>query len=85
MQVDELWPTNLIILGPIPSNPIALVESNVLMNVETCSGVIYGILKYTSLGTLLFVKFSSSLRSDIEASVSLLLKISEMKVKYSFN
>ena len=82
---DKTWPTFLIILGPRQSNPVALDVSSAAINVETCSGVINGILKNTSSGTLWFIKLSSSLRSDDKASVPWSLKISEIEVKYSFN
>lgn len=82
---DRTWPIDLIILGPRPSNPVAFDESSAAINVETCSGVIYGILKKTSSGTLLLMKLSSSLRSEDKAQFLLSLNISEIEVKYSFN
>ena len=38
--------TYFIILGPIPSNPIALLESKVIIETDTCSWVILEIWKY---------------------------------------
>ena len=40
-----MCPTSLSTLGPSPSNPIALDGSRAEMMQETCSGVMFGILK----------------------------------------
>ena len=56
-----------------------------MINVGTCSGVIYGILKNTSSGIVLLMKILSSLRSEDKASVPLSLNISEIEVKYPFS
>ena len=37
---------NLIILGPMPFNPVSLEVSSELMTENTCSVVMQGILKY---------------------------------------
>ena len=75
----------MIILGPIPSKPIALDESRVEMIRQTCSEVITGILKYVLFGTLLSTKCFSLLKSVSSCSLSVSLKISEIEEKYSFN
>ena len=50
MLVDIILATGFIIHGPMPSNPIALLESKARSETDTCSGVIYGILKNVSCG-----------------------------------
>ena len=49
--------TDFINLGPIPSNPIALLESKAIIEADTCSGVILGIRNNIQFGTLSFTKF----------------------------
>lgn len=55
-----------------------------MINDETCSDVIYGILKKTSFGIFSFTKFLSSFRSEYKTSLPLSLKISATEVKYLF-
>ena len=52
--------TAFIILGPILSNPVALLESKAINEADTCSKVILGLLKYITFGTLSFTKFQLS-------------------------
>ena len=63
MLNDNRLATDFIILSPIPSNPIALLESKAIIDADTCSGVILGILKYISFGTLSFTKFVRFVKS----------------------
>ena len=56
MKGDNAWAASFIILGPKPSSPDALVESNLLICINICSGVIKGIAKCISLGTFLSIK-----------------------------
>ena len=57
MLNDNRLATNFIIVGPIPSIPIALMESKATIDADICSRTILGILKYISFGTLSFTKF----------------------------
>ena len=54
---DMQFDANLSILGPIPSRPVALDESSLLIYDVTSSVVIKGILKLILFGTLEFTKF----------------------------
>ena len=85
MLGDSMCPIVLIILGPIPSNPIALDGSRAEIILKTCSEVILGILKNVSFGTLLSTKCFSSVKSVSKWSLSVSLKMSEIVEKYSFN
>ena len=60
MLNDNMLATYFIILGPIPSNPSALLESKVILETDTCSWVILEIWKYEyiPIGTLSFTKFA---------------------------
>ena len=40
MLNDNMLATDFSILGPIPSNPIALLESKAIIEADTCSEVI---------------------------------------------
>ena len=51
MLNDNMLVTDFIILGPIPSNQIALLESKAIIEADTCSGVILGIWKYIPFGS----------------------------------
>ena len=51
MLNDNMLAMDFIILGPIPSNPIALLKSKAIIEADTCSGVILGIWKYIPFGT----------------------------------
>ena len=73
--VDNKLATDFIILGLIPSNHIALLESNAIIKVDTCSRVIIGILIIYRLA----LYNSRSVISVSRLSLSLLPKISEMK------
>ena len=48
---DNMLATDFIILGPIPSSPIALLESKAIIEADTCSGGILGIWKYIPFDT----------------------------------
>ena len=63
MLGDSMCPIVLIILGRIPSNPIALDGFRAAIIQKTCSEVICGILKNVSFGTLLSTKCFSSVKS----------------------
>ena len=49
-------------------------ESRALVDADTCCGVMVGILKYTPFGTLILKKFSNSVISASNVSLSLLPK-----------
>ena len=85
MLNDNRLATYFIILGPIPSNPIALLESKAILDADTCCGVILGILKYISFGTLSFTKFVRFVKSGSKLSRLSMPKISEIEEKYSFS
>ena len=68
MLNDNMLATDFIILGPIPSNPIALLESKAIIEADTCSGVILGIWKYIPFGTLSFTKFVKRVKSRSKLS-----------------
>ena len=68
MLNDNMLATDFIILGPIPSNPIALLESKAIIEADTCSGVILGIWKYIPFGTLSFTKFVKCVKSRSKLS-----------------
>ena len=77
MLNDNMLATDFIILGPIPSNPIALLESKAIIEADTCSGVILGIWKYIPFGTLSFTKFVKCVKSGSKLSRLSMPKISE--------
>ena len=85
MLNDNRLSTDFIILGPIPSNPIALLESKAIIDADTCSGVILGILKYILFGTLSFMKFVRFVKSGSKLSRLSMPKISGIEEKYSFS
>ena len=68
MLNDNMLTTDFIILGPILSNPIALLESKAIIEADTCSGVILGIWKYIPFGTFSFTKFVNRVKSRSKLS-----------------
>ena len=85
MLNDNMLATDFIILGQIPSNQIALLESKAIIEADTCSGVILGIWKYIPFGTLSFTKFVKCVKSGSKLSRLSMPKISEIDEKYSFS
>ena len=51
--------------GPMPSRPVAFVESRFCIKEDTCCFVIGGILKYMFSGILLLIKFINLIKSDV--------------------
>ena len=85
MLNDNMLATDFIILGPISSNPIALLESKAIIEADTCSGVILVIWKYIPFETLSFTKFVKCIKSGSKLSRLSMPKISEIDEKYSFS
>ena len=67
--------SNLIILGPMQSDPVALEVSSELMTENTCSVVMQGVSKYVLSETLLLTYSMSFVRSNWFVPVLLLFKI----------
>ena len=85
MLNDNMLATDFIILGQIPSNQIALLESKAIIEADTCSGVILGIWKYIPFGTLSFTNIVKCVKSGSKLSRLSMPKISEIDEKYSFS
>ena len=61
---ERQFAANLIIFGPMPSNPVALEVSSKFMTEITCSVVMQVILKYVLSGILLLTYSMSFVRSN---------------------
>ena len=71
---ERQYAANLIIFGPMPSNPVALEVSSEFMTKNTCSVVMQGILRYVLSGTLLLTYSMSFVRSNWFVPVLFLFK-----------
>ena len=70
MLGGSISPTSITTLEPSSSNQIVLDGSKAEMMQETCFGVMFGILKSVSLGTLPSTKFFNSFKSVSNCSLS---------------